>query len=265
MKKYIGSLTQTLPGFFKFCVALFFFEIAYSPISAQSPSGTLNIKVNFQDPATIPPTGWLRDFGQAYGLRTSSNQGSGYYYGWIKRSDKTLLDLTKNGRRRSTPSNILLATLMHMQANNLPTTFQGTRIEGIWQAKTANGKYDVTVSVGDDTQIDSKHSINVEGVSAIAVFAPTSTLKFKSATVTVSVSDGYLTIDAIGGTNTKVNTVTIQPARPSVVSVNPANGATNVSENSSISTNILKLTNAGINNNTITSNSVYLTENATGD
>jgi hypothetical protein len=239
MKNSFCSLTQTLPKLLRFFVALFLFQITYSPISAQSNSGALNIKVNFQDSATIPPTGWFKDFGQPYGLRSSSYQGKGYYYGWIKRSDKTLLDLTKNGRRRSTPSNILLATLMHMQANNLATTFNGTRIEGIWQAKIANGKYDVTVSVGDDTQIDSKHSINVEGVSAIAVFAPTSTQKFKSATVTVSVSDGYLTIDAIGGTNTKINTVTIQPARPSVVSVNPANGATNVSENSSISTNIL--------------------------
>jgi len=264
MKGYTGSLTQTLPGFLKFCVALFFFKIAYSPISAQRPSGALNIKVNFQNSSTIPPTGWLRDFGQAYGLRTSSYQGSGYYYGWIKRSDKTLLDLTKNGRKRSTPSdNILLATVMHMQANDISAILNFTRIEGIWQAKVANGKYDVTVSVGDNVK-DSKHSINVEGVSAIAAFVPTSTLKFKSATVTVTVSDGYLTIDAIGGTNTKINTVTIQPARPSVVSVNPANGATNVSQNTSISTSILNLPNAGINNTTITSSSVYLKENATG-
>ncbi|MEJ7681271.1 MAG: Ig-like domain-containing protein [Segetibacter sp.] len=53
-------------------------------------------------------------------------------------------------------------------------------------------------------------------------------------------------------------------SRPSVVSVNPANGAVNVSENTSISTSILKLPNGGINNSTITSGSVYLTENATG-
>ena len=228
-----------------------------------SSSIALNIKVNFQDSATTPPTGWLKDFGQAYGSRTSAYQGSGNSYGWRKRSDKSLLDLTKNGRRRSSPSDILLATLMHMQANNI-TTFSGTKIEGIWEARIANGKYDVTVSVGDDTQIDSKHSINVEGISAISAFAPTSTQKFKSATVTVSVSDGYLTIDAIGGTNTKINTVTIQPAKPSVVSVYPANGATSVSENTSVSTNLLKLPNGGINNSTITSSSVYLTENTSG-
>ncbi len=262
-------LRQTLPVFLKFFFALFFFQIAYSPISAQSSSNALNIKVNFQDPSTIPPTGWVRDFGQPYGARTSSYQGSGNYYGWIKRSDKTPLDLTKNGRKRSTPSDILLATVMHMQANNLSSIYNFRRIEGIWQARTANGKYDVTVSVGDDIK-DSKHTINVEGVSAIAGFVPTSTQAFKSATVTVTVSDGFLTIDAIGGTNTKINTITVkpagavQPAKPSVVSVNPANGAVNVNENTSISTNILELPNSGINNSTITSSSVYLTENATG-
>ncbi len=224
----------------------------------------LNIKVNFQDSATVPPSGWIKDFGQAYSLRTSSYQGSGNSYGWIKMLDKTPLDLTKNGRKRNSPADVLLATLMHMQGNDLPTTFSGTRIEGIWQARIANGKYDVTVSVGDDTQTDSKHTINVEGVNAILGFVPTSAEKFKSATVTVSVSDGYLTIDAIGGTNTKINSVTIQPAKPMVVSVNPPNGAVNVSEHTSISTNLLKLPNGGINNSTITSSSVYLTENITG-
>lgn len=230
-------------------------------------SGTLaNIKVNFQDSATVPPSGWLRDYGQAFGSRTSANQGSGNTYGWIKRSDNTPLDLTKNGRKRSSPSDILLATLMHMQANDL-STFTGTRIEGIWQAQVANGNYEVSVSVGDATATNSKYSINVEGVSAIAQFVPTSSAMFKSATVIVSVADGYLTVDAIGGTNTKINWITVKPytgRRPSVVSVSPDNSSVNVSTNTSISTSVLKLPNSGINNATITSGNVYLTEQATG-
>ncbi len=230
-------------------------------------SGTLaNFKVNFQDSVTMPPSGWLRDYGQAYGSRTSANQGTGNVYGWIKRSDKTPLDLTKNGRKRSSPSDILLATLMHMQANNL-SSFSGTRVEGIWQAQVANGNYEVSVSVGDGTQTDSKHSINVEGVRAISQFVPTSSAMFKSATVIVSVADGYLTVDAIGGTNTKINWVTVKPytgKRPSVVSVSPDNSSVNVSTNTSISTSVLKLPNSGINNATITSANVYLTEQATG-
>jgi hypothetical protein len=226
-------------------------------------SAALNIKVNFQDSATVPPSGWLRDYGQAYGARTSPNQGSGYTFGWLKRSDNTLLNLTKNGRNRGTPSDVLLATLMHMQGNDI-INFTGTPIEGKWEMQIANGKYDVSVSAGDGTTLDSKHSINVEGINAISLFVPTTAVRFKSATVAVTVSDGRLTIDAIGGTNTKINWVTIRTAQPAVVSVNPPDGATNVSENASISTNVLRLPYSGINNATITSSSVFLTENATG-
>jgi hypothetical protein len=47
-------------------------------LTVKSPSGgaLTNIKVNFQDSATVPPSGWLRDFGQAFGPRSSANQGS---------------------------------------------------------------------------------------------------------------------------------------------------------------------------------------------
>ena len=229
-------------------------------------SGTLaNFKVNFQDSATKTPAGWLRDYGQPFGSRTSAYQGSGHTYGWIRRSDKTALDLTKNGRKRTSPADTLLATLMHMQASDL-SSFTGTRIEGIWQAEVNNGNYQVTVSVGDGAQTDSRHSINVEGISAISGFVPTSSVKFKSATIIVSVSDGYLTVDARGGTNTKINYVIIKPytgKRPSVVSVNPDNSSVNVSENTSISTSVLKLPNSGINNATITTSNVYLTEEGT--
>ncbi len=232
-------------------------------------SGTLaNFKVNFQDSATVPPNGWLRDYGQAFGSRTSAYQGSGKAYGWIKRSDKTIVDLTKNGRKRTSPSDTLLSTFIHMQGSDLSVyIFTGTRIEGIWQARVADGNYEVTVSAGDGTSTNSRHTINVEGVAAIAGFVPTTTNRFKSGTVIVSVSDGFLTVDAIGGFNTKINWISIKPSkvkRPSVVAVNPYNSSVNVSENTSISTSILKLPNGGINNATITTNTVFLTEEGTG-
>ena len=52
--------------------------------------------------------------------------------------------------------------------------------------------------------------------------------------------------------------------KPSVIAVSPGNLAQSISENSSISTSVLKLPNGGINNATITSQNVYLTERATG-
>jgi hypothetical protein len=79
------------------------------------------------------------------------------------------------------------------------------------------GTYDVTVSVGDsryrpgsaDPGDSSVNRINIEGVNAIAGFTPTDANRFQSATRTVRVCDGRLTIDAIGGTNTKINYVEV--------------------------------------------------------
>ncbi|MEO7800834.1 MAG: malectin domain-containing carbohydrate-binding protein [Ginsengibacter sp.] len=234
-------------------------------VNAAAAGQLTTVKINFQDSVTVPPAGYLKDFGQAFGPRTSSNQGSGYNYGWLTTA-KAPLDLTKNGRKRTTPSNILLATLMHMQANDI-ASFSGTKTEGIWEIQVENGNYDVKVAVGDITAIDSKHSVNVEGISAINGFIPSSTIKFDSAIITVTVADGFLTVDASGGKNTKINFINIAPStgkRPSVVLVNPENASQNVSENSSISTSILKLPNGGIDNSTIVPLNVYLKEEASG-
>lgn len=66
-------------------------------------------------------------------------------------------------------------------------------------------------------------------------------------------------------TSSKVTISVVKHSNPSVVSVNPADKSTGVSVNASISTNVLYLPNSGgINNNTITSSTVYLTENSTG-
>ncbi|QNF34602.1 PQQ-dependent sugar dehydrogenase [Adhaeribacter swui] len=181
------------------------------------------LKVNFQDPKTVPPTGWVRDYGQAYGLRTGSYQGNQRTYGWKKRSDNSLLNLSVggstpgNGRNRKMPSDPLQATLIHMQADDIAGTFDGTKAEGYWEAKLTKGIYDVVVSAGDAGvySFPEKHTLNVEGVQAIKDFVPTgaagSSTRFKSATVRVAVTDGNLTINADGGVNTKINSVRIVP------------------------------------------------------
>jgi hypothetical protein len=72
-----------------------------------------------------------------------------------------------------------------------------------------NGSYTITLSVGDAAQTDSTHKINIEGQTAINNFKPTATVRFASATKTITVADGRLTIDASGGNNTKLNYVDI--------------------------------------------------------
>src|SRR4028118_494104 len=71
------------------CLVLLMLSIFYF---AKSSKSVKSIQINFQDSVTIPPSGWLRDFGQAFGPRTSSYQEIGNTYGWIKRADKTPLD-----------------------------------------------------------------------------------------------------------------------------------------------------------------------------
>ncbi|QRQ99446.1 OmpL47-type beta-barrel domain-containing protein [Dyadobacter sandarakinus] len=174
-------------------------------------------KINFQDAASGPPLNYFRDFGQAFGARTAREQGAGLQFGWKKRSDGTPLDLTANGRNRNTPEDVLLATLIHMQANQITSTFKGTKVEGYWEMKVPNGTYEVQVSAGDGdigTSAES-HTLNVEGVTLISNFVPngkTGTIsRFKSATGQVHVTDELLTVNADGGTNTKINYINVFP------------------------------------------------------
>ncbi|WP_018615478.1 Ig-like domain-containing protein [Segetibacter koreensis] len=257
-------LKNSLSGFLLLCcLVIYILSISYFPRSAKQIT---TLKVNFQDSGSNAPSGWLSDFGQAFGIRRGAGKDSKYIFGWINKADKKPLDFTKNGCRRNSPSDILLATSININGDS-SKNFDGSAVEGVWEAQVANGNYDVTVTVGDDSKTDSRNCINIEGVSAIANFVPTERVKFKSATVTVTVADGCLTIDGTGGRNTKLNTVSVYPSdakRPYIVSVNPDNTSVNVTENTSLSTNVLKLPHGGINNASITSSSVYLTEEATG-
>jgi len=197
-------------------------------LTIANPAVAQEIKVNFQDPATVPPAGWIKDYGQPFGLKTGQSQGINLEYGWRKRSDGSILDLSVggntpgNGRNRKAPADVLLATLMHMQADDISATFNGTKAEGYWEAKVPNGIYDVTVSAGDAEigTVPEIHSLNVEGVNAISGFVPGGTAgsltRFKTATVRVTVADGFLTINADGGTNTKINSARIVP-----IDINP--------------------------------------------
>ncbi|MDN3550487.1 Ig-like domain-containing protein [Mucilaginibacter aquaedulcis] len=178
--------------------------------------------VNFQDAASIPPSNWIRDFGQAYAFRTAPYQSSGLQFGWKKKSDSTPINITSNGFNRNEPEDVTLSTLIYMQANNISGTFSGTKTEAFWEIKVPNGTYDVSVSAGDGVGDGNPESDNltVEGVKAITGFVPSglpgAITRFKQATVRVAVKDEHVTITADGGTNTKINYANISP-----VSISP--------------------------------------------
>lgn len=167
-------------------------------------------KINFQ-PNTAPvPAGYLKDSGQAYNDTRN--------YGWVRQASlgsaiHVPLDITPNARDRNQPGvDQRLDTLLHMQ---YPSTIHSSTVKtpAAWEYDLPKGVYKVTVSVGDQPNssgvYDSQHTIRVEGVKAIDRFQSNAAQKYKQTTVEVSVSDGRLTIDAIGGINTKINYVDI--------------------------------------------------------
>jgi hypothetical protein len=221
-----------------------------------------DLKINFQNESTSPPAGYLKDFGQAFGNRATS--GPELIYGWKNLINGEPVNLTVNGRYRNAPEDVILATFMHMQGTSV-AGFTGTKVEGIWEAKIPNGNYQVKVSVGDGVEIDSRHTINIESHKVINEFVPTTGNRFKSESFALTLSDELLTLDAVGGYNTKINSVTIEPytgTRPYIISIDIENGKTDVDIHSSVATTSLRANN-GIKNSTLTPTSVKLIDLST--
>ena len=233
--------------------AFFFLSLVVNELGGEALA---NFSVNFMDAVTfVPPTDFLADYGEPYGPKSGTHQGIGMTYGWISQNNKTPLSLEDKVRNRNTPADLESATFIHMQ--------NGTESEyGIWEAEVPNGTYEVTVSVGDGGPfVDSEHGIKVEGVVVIAPFTP-APREIRVGTATIGVTDGKLTMDAIGGSNTKANYIIIQPApgaqRPFVVGTNVSDGDTDVELNVSISTQALSLPNGGLENSTVIADNVIL-------
>jgi glucose/arabinose dehydrogenase len=184
------------------------------------------IRINFQDGNTQAPPGWLKDTGEPFSEHPGTYEGMGLTFGWKSTETREPISLQGNGRARIEPEDVLLSTFVHMQANDISAlrygAFDGVKASGYWELKVLNGVYKVTVAAGDGAVTKAKQidCINIEGVKAISNFVPIGKLRspgrFKEATVTVTVTDGLLTIDANGGTNTKICYVSIVP-----ISANP--------------------------------------------
>jgi predicted nuclease of predicted toxin-antitoxin system len=160
------------------------------------------IKVNFQSPDAPTPDGYIADFGEPYGPRSGSTQGRDMTYGWVLEGTSQPVNLIGMGRDRNRPGiEQELDTLIHMEGWD--PALEAT-VAAAWEMAVPNGQYAVTVSVGDSPRV-SANTINVENVRAITDFRGTPTQDFQRNTVSVAVTDGRLTIDSIGGDNTKIN------------------------------------------------------------
>jgi glucose/arabinose dehydrogenase len=160
----------------------------------EDPPGT--IKVNFEPVGAAVPSGYVADHGEAF----SSAAGRG----WIQQTSSTPLSIVGRARERNTTSDQRIDTFIHMQ--NPSTT------PARWEQVVPNGVFDVTVAVGDaGNAVDSTHRITLESTTVIAGFHPTTANKIATITQRVRVSDGKLTVDANGGTNTKLDYIDIVP------------------------------------------------------
>ncbi|NJL52449.1 MAG: hypothetical protein HC930_09920 [Hydrococcus sp. SU_1_0] len=169
------------------------------------------MKINFGNGnSALPGDEYILDSGEGY----SADRG----FGWVTQdsldnSNPTPIDITANTRDRDSIDDQARDTLIHLQypeeLPGIPGEESPVTTPSAWEYDLANGTYQVTVSVGDPDFTDSNHVINIEGESAISGFQPTSDNLFSEVTTVVEVTDGKLTLDAIGGDNTKLNFVEI--------------------------------------------------------
>ncbi|KAE8764160.1 hypothetical protein GB883_10290, partial [Georgenia thermotolerans] len=159
-------------------------------------------KVNFQTAAAPVPAGYTADTGLPYDAARGA--------GWTNATSGAPLDVSQLTRLRSgagVTTDPRLATIAHMQHTSMTAA-------GAWRYDLPNGTYTVVVAVGDTGSAggggyDSTHVIRAEGTPIVDRFVPSSAREYDEAVGTVEVTDGSLTIDPVGGSNTKIAYVEI--------------------------------------------------------
>ncbi len=190
-----------------------FLVTGVAPLTGTS-TGTPVARIDFQPVTSTVAAGYTADTGAPF----TAARG----YGWVVPGTSTPLDMTAMTRDRAGTADAKLRTVILMQ----PTATQSPNGPGAWEYTVPNGSYVVTVGVGDSGFTDSTHKVQVEGQTVITGFVPTTANPFSSATATVTVTDGSLTIDATGGTNTKLTFVDIDKAPTGTDTAAPTVSAT---------------------------------------
>jgi hypothetical protein len=178
--------------------------ILVTPASAATPT---SFHVNFGTQTTAAIAGYSLDYGVAY------TDGTGQ--GWEAQADGTSLSIVGNGRERNLAASPdkRYDTQMQMQETASST---GVKTPAQWEHALANGTYQVTVAVGDASATNSVDRITAElgtpnAVVLVNNFVPSAAKYFSTVTLPVTVSDGRLTLSALGGSNTKIDFVDVVP------------------------------------------------------
>jgi glucose/arabinose dehydrogenase len=151
------------------------------------PTPTFTTRINFQTANSQGFPGYLRDIGLPFGDR-----GNGLNYGWN-------IDNRPSARNRNAPNS----------PDERYDTFIRINPNVVWEIAVPNGTYGVRIVAGDPSAFNSVYGIDVEGVPAIRG-RPTSANRWFDRTVTVTVTDGRLTItNAAGSQNDKIDFIEI--------------------------------------------------------
>ncbi|MBA3709151.1 MAG: carbohydrate-binding protein, partial [Planctomycetes bacterium] len=163
------------------------FNLDYLDYTATTTGGSFAAKINFQ-PATAPTVaGYAVDAGAVFAAR------NGLTYGWSAAVDT---------RDRNANSDQRIDTLALMQSSSNPNAR--------WEIAVPNGTYAVHVVCGDPSYFDGNFNLLVEGMVSVTGRASSIT-PFREGNVTVTVTDGRLTIsNGSGSYNTKIDYVEIQ-------------------------------------------------------
>jgi hypothetical protein len=164
-------------------------ESPYSSSQPPPPPPGFNAHINFQPSGSALYSGYTPDYGQTYASR------NGLTYGWNADCSSTMRD-----RNASNSADQRYDTLVQMQLNGTFT----------WEIAVPNGTYQVHIAAGDPSYYGNAIKLNAENV--LAVDGTTSSMtRWIEGTVTVTVSDGRLTIsNGAGSSNNKMNYIDIQ-------------------------------------------------------
>jgi hypothetical protein len=167
--------------------------------------------VNFAAQSSATPAGYVNDYGVAW----SDDAGQG----WENAADGTPLSLVGNGRERNLAASPDKRYDTMIQMQQTASSSGGTQTPGQWEHALSNGDYLVTVGAGDASATNSVDRISLEpgtpnAVTLIDSFIPATGNYFATATQRVTVSDGRLTLNATGGSNTKIDFIDVVPAAP---------------------------------------------------
>jgi hypothetical protein len=168
------------------------FEIETKPLTP-STDGLPDDKVgpqgrsfNFCGTHVAATPGFANDHGHKFAAKRG--------YGWTR-------DLTANHRHRIALEGVIR------------DTFLFTRTKDSWECAVENGKYQVTICVGDSGHEQLQQRVAIEGVIAVDD-RTTAAGQFAERTVDVEVTDGKLTVELGSGeprSNTCVNWLLIEP------------------------------------------------------